>query len=87
MLSGIGPAEHLAQHNIPVVHDLPGVGSHLVDHPVADFRYIDKNPTLSFLQNVTISQRLQIFKCLFEYLRTGRGPLTHNVRDRLPCKV
>lgn len=31
-LSGIGPAEHLAEHDIEVVHDLPGVGENLQDH-------------------------------------------------------
>ena len=32
LLSGIGPAEQLKQHNIPVVVDLPGVGENLQDH-------------------------------------------------------
>ena len=32
MLSGIGPADHLIQHGIPVVQDLPGVGANLQDH-------------------------------------------------------
>ncbi|MCG2595548.1 GMC family oxidoreductase N-terminal domain-containing protein [Ramlibacter sp. XY19] len=31
-LSGIGPAELLRSHGIPVVHDLPGVGENLQDH-------------------------------------------------------
>jgi choline oxidase len=31
--SGIGPAEHLRSVGVPVVHDLPGVGEHLLDHP------------------------------------------------------
>ncbi|KAL6304531.1 GMC oxidoreductase [Sparassis latifolia] len=29
---GIGPEEHLKQHDIAVLKDLPGVGSHLQDH-------------------------------------------------------
>ncbi len=33
MLSGVGPAAHLQEHGIPVVHDLPGVGQNLRDHP------------------------------------------------------
>ena len=32
MLSGIGPADHLREHGIEVVHDLPGVGRNLQDH-------------------------------------------------------
>lgn len=32
MLSGIGPAAHLAAHGIPVVADRPGVGQNLQDH-------------------------------------------------------
>ena len=32
MLSGIGPADHLRQHGIAVVQDLPGVGQNLQDH-------------------------------------------------------
>lgn len=33
LLSGIGPADHLAEMGIPVRVDLPGVGEHLIDHP------------------------------------------------------
>jgi choline dehydrogenase len=34
MLSGVGPAEHLRSLAIEVVHDLPGVGQNLRDHPM-----------------------------------------------------
>lgn len=33
MLSGIGPADHLKEFDIPVVVDSPGVGQNLRDHP------------------------------------------------------
>jgi choline dehydrogenase-like flavoprotein len=33
LLSGIGPKEQLNNLKIPVVHDLPGVGENLIDHP------------------------------------------------------
>ncbi len=50
MLSGIGPAKHLAEHGVEVVADRPGVGSNLQDHlelyvqmaasqPVSLFKY------------------------------------------------
>jgi choline dehydrogenase len=34
MLSGVGPADHLREMGIPVVHHLPGVGQNLRDHPI-----------------------------------------------------
>ncbi|MFM0154944.1 GMC family oxidoreductase N-terminal domain-containing protein [Paraburkholderia sediminicola] len=33
MLSGIGPAAELREHDIQVMHDLPGVGKNLQEHP------------------------------------------------------
>ena len=33
--SGVGPADHLRAVGVPVVHDLPGVGANLRDHPQA----------------------------------------------------
>ena len=33
LLSGIGPAENLRSVGVPVLHDLPGVGRNLRDHP------------------------------------------------------
>ena len=33
MLSGIGPADQLREHGIPVIVDAPGVGENLQDHP------------------------------------------------------
>ena len=32
MLSGIGPSDHLKEHGIEPLHDLPGVGQNLQDH-------------------------------------------------------
>ncbi|MFJ4864733.1 GMC family oxidoreductase [Streptomyces sp. NPDC088748] len=44
LLSGIGPARHLDEHGIDVVVDLPGVGSHLQDHPMAGVVYEASRP-------------------------------------------
>jgi choline dehydrogenase len=38
-LSGIGQADVLGQHDIPVVLDLPGVGSNFQDHPYVGVVY------------------------------------------------
>ncbi|UVE19555.1 FAD-dependent oxidoreductase [Pseudomonas sp. LS44] len=35
MVSGVGPAEHLAEHGIELVQDLPEVGQNLQEHPDA----------------------------------------------------
>ena len=38
-VSGVGPAAHLQSIGVPVVHDLPGVGSNLIDHLAALLAY------------------------------------------------
>ncbi|CCM03610.1 uncharacterized protein FIBRA_05748 [Fibroporia radiculosa] len=85
MLSGIGPADHLASHNIPVLVDLPGVGSHLMDHPVIDFHYKDKSRALlSGISsgnprfNPTPYNIFIALALLIQYKLTGRGLLTTN---------
>jgi choline dehydrogenase len=42
MISGIGPADHLQAHGIPVVQDLPGVGQNLQDHLLLPVIYTSK---------------------------------------------
>lgn len=39
MLSGIGPADELRSLGVAAVHDLPGVGRNLADHPVVIAEY------------------------------------------------
>ena len=39
MLSGVGPAEHLRDLGIVVVHDLPGVGQNMKNHPSVSLRF------------------------------------------------
>jgi choline dehydrogenase len=45
LCSGIGPANHLRQFDIPVVVDLPGVGENLQDHPKVDLLFTSNPPT------------------------------------------
>lgn len=39
MLSGIGPASHLKDIGVPVLHDSPAVGDHLADHIAVSLTY------------------------------------------------
>lgn len=44
-LSGIGPSDELKHLDIALVHDLPGVGENLQDHPDVILRCLDKTKT------------------------------------------
>lgn len=44
MLSGVGPAAHLAEHGIALVHNLPGVGQGLQDHLAAHVKCRSTKP-------------------------------------------
>jgi choline dehydrogenase len=43
-LSGVGPARELADHGIPVIQDLPGVGENLQDHLEFYFQVASREP-------------------------------------------
>ncbi|KAK0228106.1 hypothetical protein IW262DRAFT_1455299 [Armillaria fumosa] len=82
MLSGVGPAEHLREHNIPVVHDLAGVGINLVDHPVIDISYKDAtNSSPNYLAPRMLADRLKFFKALLHYKFLRSGPLATNFAE------
>ncbi|KAH9902635.1 GMC oxidoreductase [Cubamyces lactineus] len=84
MLSGIGPAEHLKTHKIPVVADLPGVGSHLMDHVVVDLNYRDKTASsIGFVKGRTLVQQFKLISALWKYRLTATGPLTSNVCEAI----
>jgi choline dehydrogenase len=73
MLSGIGPAEHLATREIEVVVDLPGVGQNLQDHINSGVIYTTEEP-VSLLVGMEPERQL-------EFAEQGRGPLTSNVAE------
>jgi choline dehydrogenase len=50
-LSGIGPADELRRHDIPVAVDLPGVGANLSDHPLAALVYEAAQPFQAGVNN------------------------------------
>jgi choline dehydrogenase len=73
MLSGIGPQEHLAGFDIPVVHHLPGVGQSLQDHYSAAIKLRCKLPIT--VNDVMLSNARKL-KAGLEYYMFHRGPLS-----------
>lgn len=49
LLSGVGPAEELAKHDLPLVAHIPGIGAHLIDHPMIRIaaRVIKEDPRIA----------------------------------------
>ncbi|XP_073948384.1 glucose dehydrogenase [FAD, quinone]-like isoform X2 [Choristoneura fumiferana] len=70
MLSGIGPAEELTKHRIPVIQNLK-VGQNLQDHVALGGLAFTINKDISIVEN-----RLQSVSTMMEYAVLGNGPLT-----------
>jgi len=79
MLSGIGPAAHLREHGIHVLHDLPGVGQNLHDHP--DVVMVVNAPKVTELFGISLPGVANMVKGLFEWRRSRSGPLTTNFAE------
>ncbi|MGH8686454.1 MAG: GMC family oxidoreductase, partial [Burkholderiales bacterium] len=72
-LSGVGHGPLLAQHGIPVVHDLPGIGENLHDHLQIRIQYkVSGVPTLNERANSLFGKAAMGL----EYLMFRTGPLT-----------
>jgi len=73
LLSGIGPADELREVGIAPVHDLPGVGRNLQDHPsIAMMWGADRSVTLTDdlrFDRLTLS--------VLEWLATGKGRIAN----------
>ncbi|RXW23274.1 hypothetical protein EST38_g2576 [Candolleomyces aberdarensis] len=78
LLSGIGPAAELNKHNIPIVHDLPGVGDNLVDHPVVDVYFRNKNRTAKFVKPQNPLDAIKLVGSLLRYYFAQRGAMATN---------
>jgi choline dehydrogenase len=73
MLSGLGPADHLREHGIAVVADVPDIGANLQDH--LDICTLDANPgKLSYDHLNELSAGLR-------WLRHRDGPGSSNVAE------
>jgi choline dehydrogenase len=73
LLSGIGPAAHLQDMNVPVVRDIPGVGENLQDHFNTYMSWrCARTPTLNELAGSAVRRML----AGAQYVLTRSGPLT-----------
>ena len=79
MLSGIGPGAHLQSHGIAVLHDLPGVGLHLHDHP--DVVQVMDAPGLHDLFGLSPQGAINILGAIGEWRRSRSGMLTTNFAE------
>lgn len=79
MLSGIGPGADLQRHGIAVVHDLPGVGRHLHDHP--DVVQVVDAPHLKDLFGISLVGLVRALRGIFEWRSHRRGMLTTNFAE------
>jgi choline dehydrogenase-like flavoprotein len=79
MLSGIGPAAHLREHGIAVVHDSPGVGANLHDHP--DVVVVVDAPHLKDLFGLSPAGLVRVIKGIYEWRDLRTGMLTTNFAE------
>jgi choline dehydrogenase len=73
MLSGIGPADHLREHGIYVVADMPAVGANLIDHPAVPVLW--STPGVKGLWESTRNRDFARWRV------THKGPLTSNIAE------
>ncbi len=73
LLSGVGPAQQLQEHGVPILLDRPGVGNNLQDH--LQLRMIYKVDGIATL-NERYHARFGMTRMLAEFALFRRGPLT-----------
>lgn len=79
-LSGVGPKDHLAEHDIECIHHLPGVGANLMDHACINTAFACSPDSLGARASLShLSQPLQKLKVGAQWLLTGNGPCASNI--------
>jgi choline dehydrogenase len=79
MLSGVGPAEHLAEKNVPLVHDLPGVGQNLQDH--IDYVLTYKVPSSDDTFGLSLKGGIAMAKSMLEWKNKRSGKITSTLAE------
>ena len=73
LLSGVGPADHLRDHDIDIVADSPGVGGNLSDHPIVTAMWHTPKTRSVWEQAGPVN--------LARWKLTHRGPLVTNLAE------
>lgn len=79
MLSGVGSREELIKHDLPVVHELVGVGQNLQDHIdlIHSYKCSDKHETFG----VSLQMSAEMTKALPLWLKQRTGKMTSNFAE------
>jgi choline dehydrogenase len=80
MLSGIGPAEHLAERGIAVVRDLPGVGRNLAEHPRVPLEFEAAGP-VTFVNQLRFDRAA---RAVIQWYLFGSGPFARQLNSANP---
>jgi choline dehydrogenase len=79
MLSGVGPALHLQDMGISLVHELPGVGQNLQDHVTTVLIY--KTQKINEAMGYSLRGTWNFIKSIFEWRSQRTGWVTSNVSE------
>jgi choline dehydrogenase len=80
MLSGIGPADHLAERGIALVHDLPGVGRNLSEHPRVPLEFAAAGP-ITFVNQLRFDRAA---RAVIQWYLFGSGPFARQLNSANP---
>jgi choline dehydrogenase len=80
MLSGIGPAQHLADKGVPVLLDAPGVGRNLGEHPRVPLEYAANGP-LTFVNQLRFDRAA---RAVLQWQLFGTGPFARQLNSANP---
>jgi choline dehydrogenase len=75
MLSGIGAADEIAAHGITPIHDLPGVGKNLSEHPIVGMQF-EASTRDTFVQQLRFDR---LAMQAVRYAATRGGPFGNQV--------
>ena len=81
VLGEIAPdAEHLAERGVPVVHDLPGVGRNLAEHPRVPLEFAANGP-VTFVNQLRFDRAA---RAVAQWYLFGTGPFARQLNSANP---